>query len=283
MMASPPTQNSLHANTHANINTMERPSMHHDLGGGDRPPAAPVSIPSNFLRNLYGFLNNNLLPDTIAWDADGRSFSILDPDKMETSLPMPNLYRGRFKTFKAQLEKHGFMKSPDGTRYFRPDFVKGQPQQLGDSDVSPTTTVASLDDLEADIKPLSLECRIQLPKKRRLDGAGAPVAENDVNTHSFWSSLHDAAASNGTSPTNGLTCSFNISKHNRFGIAHHRPAAPATVSSSSNALSPNSIPSLRHHHNSLAAAHHHHHHARLPSISRAFPLFGLKPPSDGTT
>ncbi|KAF0733422.1 hypothetical protein Ae201684P_005211 [Aphanomyces euteiches] len=251
-------KNSLHANTHADIHTIDRHSVH-DIG--ERPSmaatAAPVGIPSNFLRNLYGFLNNNLLPDTIAWDADGRSFSILDPAKMETSLPMPNLYRGRFKTFKMQLEKHGFMKSPDGTRYYRPDFVKGQPQQLGDAAIA----AASFDDLvEPDARPpLSLECRIQLPKRRRL--SEQPMVESDPSTQPFWNSVHDSP-----SPTNGLTCSINISKH-RFG--HHPSRHDPTTS----------IPSLRHHSHGHSA-HLHPAAGRLPSIGRAFPLFGLNKPSD---
>ncbi|ETW07972.1 hypothetical protein H310_02358 [Aphanomyces invadans] len=268
------TQNQ-HANSHVNsINTFERPSVH-DIGVGrsafQGPSAtaasAPMGIPSNFLRNLYGFLNNNLLPDTIAWDADGRSFSILDADKMETSLPMPNLYRGRFKTFKMQLEKHGFMKSSDGTRYFRPDFVKGQPQHLGDVDMSPSAvSPSSFDEIMDDStsagsrSPMSLECRIQFPKKRRLHEDSR--AASDPSTQPFWNSLHDQPHHNASTTTSGLLCSVSLSKH-RVGAA---VAAPATAPHQHH-LHPPSIPSLRPHHDNMQA--------RLPSINRAFPLFGL--------
>ncbi|KAF0740489.1 hypothetical protein AaE_008751 [Aphanomyces astaci] len=273
-MAQKSKQNvSSHVNT---IGTFDRPSVH-DIGvdrsmamnsaafnHGPPATAAPIGIPSNFLRNLYGFLNNNLLPDTIAWDADGRSFSILDADKMETSLPMPNLYRGRFKTFKMQLEKHGFVKSSDGTRYFRPDFVKGQPQQLGDVDMSSSSTSpSSFDELMDDaahMKPLSLECRIQLPKKRRLHEEGRT---SDPRTQPFWNSLHDNFHT--INSTSGLLCSVNLSKHHRFGAP---VSVPPSASAGASNMTSSSIPSLRPPHHDTVQA-------RLPSINRAFPLFGL--------
>ncbi|OQS06855.1 hypothetical protein THRCLA_20273 [Thraustotheca clavata] len=233
----------------------------------ERPQA--MTIPSTFLRNLYGFLNNNNLPDTIAWDADGRSFSILDPEKMENSLPMPNLYRGRFKTFKMQLEKHGFMKSPDGTRYFRPDFVKGRPQQLGDANLSPR---AAMDNGE---KRMSLECRIQvpkaheaallMPKKRRIH-----EEPSDVSAAALSSSCGSWKVS-----TKSLLCSVNIAKPKR----EIHEASSVIASSAHSLLSDRntSVPSLRpseSHQCSLP---------RLPSLSRAFPLFGLQSRRPGDT
>ncbi|EQC30620.1 hypothetical protein SDRG_11675 [Saprolegnia diclina VS20] len=261
--------------------------MDHVMESDERSTA----IPSTFLRNLYGFLNNNDLPDTIAWDADGRSFSILDPEKMESSLPMPNLYRGRFKTFKMQLEKHGFMKSRDGTRYFRPDFVKGQPQQLGD--VSSSSLGGASPPMLADERrtPMSLECRIQVPraheaKKRRL--------ADDMPTTNSSGNLSWAVKR----PTSGLLCSVNIAKPRPAAAAHS--ARETTVRGSASIMS-----SQRHSVMADASlvAHHHQHHQynnsssvpslrppaaqnhlpRLPSLHRAFPLFGLqsqRPSSD---
>ncbi|OQR94185.1 hypothetical protein ACHHYP_01636 [Achlya hypogyna] len=250
----------------------------------DSEERSMTAIPSTFLRNLYGFLNNNNLPDTIAWDADGRSFSILDPEKMESSLPMPALYRGRFKTFKMQLEKHGFMKSRDGTRYFRPDFVKGQPQQLGDvaSHASPRDTGE---------KRLSLECRIQVPrvheaallghKKRRLTDDAAEVHTASVS----WPGKKSASS---------LLCSVNIAKPRHSPSPSHLSHASghlsfasretavrgsaAMVQSQHHALLPEAavpchdaglVPSLR-------PPAPQSHLPRLPSLHRAFPRFGLQ-------
>ncbi|KDO33646.1 hypothetical protein SPRG_19263 [Saprolegnia parasitica CBS 223.65] len=266
--------------------------MDHVMESDERSTA--TAIPSTFLRNLYGFLNNNDLPDTIAWDADGRSFSILDPEKMESSLPMPNLYRGRFKTFKMQLEKHGFMKSRDGTRYFRPDFVKGQPQHLGD--VSSSMGGSSPPVLPDERRtPMSLECRIQMPraheaKKRRL--------ADDMPTTNSSGNLSWAVKR----PTSGLLCSVNVTKPRPTAAAHS--ARETTVRGSASVMSsqhhsvmadaslvaharhqhpqhhyqhnPSGVPSLR-----PPAAQNHL--PRLPSLHRAFPLFGLqsqRPSSD---
>ncbi|EGZ20204.1 hypothetical protein PHYSODRAFT_493012 [Phytophthora sojae] len=93
-------------------------------------PALPA-IATGFVRKLYRILDHESAA-VIAWDADGASFAVLDPDALETNV-LPRYFRGRLSAFQQQLKEHSFSSEPavqGQERYRHPLFRRGCPEML---------------------------------------------------------------------------------------------------------------------------------------------------------
>ncbi|KAG6615465.1 serine/threonine protein kinase [Phytophthora cinnamomi] len=95
-------------------------------------PAALPAIATGFVRKLYRILDQESAA-VIAWDADGASFVVLDPDALETHV-LPRYFRGRISAFRQQLKEHSFVSNEAAEqgreRYRHPLFRRGCPEQL---------------------------------------------------------------------------------------------------------------------------------------------------------
>ncbi|KAE8904530.1 hypothetical protein PF005_g20092 [Phytophthora fragariae] len=143
---------------------------------GKQAPVLPA-IATAFVRKLYRILDRESAA-VIAWDADGASFVILDPDALETHV-LPRYFHGRLSTFRQQLKEHSFtacVADQGHERYRHPLFRRGCPELLNLITHSPL--------------PRKRPPRKKKRKQSETDAAAASTSELEVVKSSVDRGVH---------------------------------------------------------------------------------------------